>query len=60
MIDTIGNRLDEVVLPIPKSPAIRKAISDAVRTMVRSRITARREIATLAQEIEQPAEIAAA
>lgn len=60
VIDTIGNRLDEVVLPIPRSPAIRKAISEAVRTMVSSRIAARLQIAALVQEIEKTAGIAAA
>lgn len=51
VIDTLGNRLDEIVLPVPKSAATRKSISDAVRTVVTSRITARRAIAALAQEL---------
>ncbi|MFN5515591.1 MAG: hypothetical protein ACK5CA_12850 [Cyanobacteriota bacterium] len=41
VIDTIGNRIEEVVLPIPKSPELRKAISDDIKAMVDSRINAR-------------------
>jgi hypothetical protein len=52
VIDTIGNRLDEVVLPIPKSPSIRQAISDAVRAVIGSRINARFAISSLAAEYE--------
>lgn len=54
VIDTLGNRLDEVVLPIPKSPEVRKAISDSVRHVVQSRIDARHQIAALATELEGP------
>ena len=52
VIDTIGNRIDEIVLPIPKSPTVRRAISDAVRHVIESRMDARREISTLAAEYE--------
>jgi hypothetical protein len=52
VIDTLGNRIDEVVLPIPKSPKIREAISDAVRHVIQSRIEARYKIASLATELE--------
>lgn len=52
VIDTIGNRIDQVVLPIPKSPSIRKAISDAIRAVIGSRIAARRAITNLAAEYE--------
>ncbi len=57
VIDTIGNRIDEVMLPIPKEPSVRKAISDAIRAMINSRIDARRAITNLAIEYEgAPAE----
>jgi restriction endonuclease S subunit len=52
VIDTIGNRIDEVILPIPKSSSIRQAISDAVRAVIGSRINARRAISNLAAEYE--------
>jgi hypothetical protein len=52
VIDTLGNRLDEVILPIPKSPAVRKAIADAVREVIQTRIDARHTISALATEIE--------
>ncbi len=51
VIDTLGNRIEEVVLPIPKSPALRKAISSAVRGVVKSRINARDIIAKLSLDI---------
>ncbi len=51
VIDTLGNRIEEVVLPIPKSPELRKAISDAVRSVVESRVWARGTITRLASEI---------
>lgn len=51
VIDTLGNRIEEVVLPIPKSPALRLAISDSVRNVVSSRVQARETISELAQAI---------
>jgi restriction endonuclease S subunit len=51
VIDTLGNRINEVVLPIPKSPALRKTISDAVRRVVQSRVQARDTITGLALAI---------
>jgi hypothetical protein len=51
VIDTLGNRVDEVFLPIPKSPGVRKAISEAIREVVHSRIQARNDIVRLSREI---------
>lgn len=51
VIDTLGNRIEEVVLPIPKSPTLRKAISDAVRGVVQSRVHARDTITKLSLNI---------
>lgn len=51
VIDTLGNRIEEVVLPIPKSPELRKAISDAVRGTVQTRVWARDAITKLASAI---------
>jgi hypothetical protein len=55
VIDTIGNRLDEVVLPVPRSRTVRKAVSEAVRAVVESRIGGRHEISALAAEFENGA-----
>lgn len=52
VIDTIGNRIDEIVLPVPKSPIVRNAISDAVKAVIDSRINARLAITQLAAEYE--------
>jgi hypothetical protein len=52
VIDTLGNRLDEVVLPIAKSSAVRNAISAAVKMAIESRVQARNEIRRLAEAIE--------
>lgn len=51
VIDTLGNRVEEVVLPIPKSVELRKAISDAVKNVVETRVSARDTIAVLAKAI---------
>ena len=51
VIDTLGRRLNEVVIPIPKSEAVRKEISNRVKQIVESRITAREEIVLLSEEI---------
>lgn len=50
VIDTLGNRIEEVVLPVPKSAALRHAVSDAVRTVVDSRIQAREVLSRLTRE----------
>ena len=51
VIDTLGNRIEEVVLPIPKNAALRKAISTAVEQVIQSRIKARNIITGLTMEI---------
>ncbi|MDQ7979139.1 hypothetical protein QYH69_17965 [Paraburkholderia sp. SARCC-3016] len=51
VIDTIGNRIDEVILPIPKSVQLRNAISENVRNAIETRIFARREISRLSAAI---------
>jgi restriction endonuclease S subunit len=51
VIDTLGNRIEEVVLPIPKSLALRQAISDVVKGVVKSRVLARATIMRLALAI---------
>lgn len=51
VIDTLGNRIEEVVLPIPKSLKLRNAISEAVRRVVQSRVLARGTIARLSSAI---------
>lgn len=51
VIDTLGNRIEEVVLPIPKSATLRKSISDAVRRVILSRVKARDTISRLSMEI---------
>lgn len=51
VIDTLGRRLNEVVMPIPKSEAVREEISNRVKQIVERRITAREEIVLLSEEI---------
>jgi len=41
VIDTIGKRLYEVVLPIPKSKEVRKSLSNQMKRIVESRMEAR-------------------
>lgn len=54
VIDTLGNRIEEVVIPIPKSQALRLVISDAVRNVTQSRVSARNTITRLCGEIAPP------
>lgn len=51
VIDTLGNRIEEVVLPIPKDYRLREAISVAVKRTIESRVQARNAISRLALEI---------
>lgn len=51
VIDTLGNRIEEVVIPIPKSSSLRQSISSAINKVISSRIQARKEIEQLSAEI---------
>ena len=50
VIDTLGLRYREVVLPIPKAKIVRQDLADAVEETVQSRIEARRAIRLMADE----------
>jgi len=56
VIDTLGQRFKEVVIPIPNSPELRKAISAEVKKIVNNRITARDTILMLANRLIAPQE----
>ncbi len=51
VIDTLGQRLREVMIPVPKSSELRTGISDAVRTIIHNRIEARDTILSLSEEL---------
>ena len=51
VIDTIGNRIDEVILPIPKSAETRSAISEIVKKTITTRITERLNISLFSKKI---------
>ena len=51
VIDTLGQRLKEVIIPIPKSEEIRQSISQRVLSIISNRIEAREIISSLAEEI---------
>lgn len=51
VIDTLGNRIEEVILPIPKDPLICETISNSVRRIIQSRIHGREEISILSNLI---------
>ena len=53
VIDTLGNRIDDVLVPIPKRADLRKAISDAVRETVSTRIAARDEVRRLCDQLSR-------
>ena len=41
IIDTLGDRINDVVLPVPRSVSLRRRISDTVRRAIEERIDAR-------------------
>ncbi len=51
VIDTLGNRINEIVLPIPKSTDVREEISKQIESIVTSRIGARKSISELSKEL---------
>ncbi len=51
VIDTLGKRIEEVVLPIPKNAEIKKEISRRVRTIIDYRISAREIITALSETV---------
>lgn len=53
VIDTIGRRLREVVLPLPRSPELCRRIADFARTNVVRRAEVRQRLSRLGAEIEQ-------
>lgn len=51
VIDTLGKRIEEVVLPIPRNAEIKKEISRRVKTIIDYRISAREIITALSETI---------
>ena len=51
VIDTIGNRLDEVILPIPKSSEVRRVLDEVIGGTIKERIEARMLISRLSRSI---------
>ncbi|WP_312241708.1 restriction endonuclease subunit S [Pantoea sp.] len=51
VIDTIGKRIEEVILPIPKSYELRDKISKSIKELVTERIDARIEISKISNSI---------
>lgn len=51
VIDTIGQRFKEVVIPIPRDPEIKDSISRRVKAIVHNRIEAREAITTLSKKL---------
>jgi len=51
VIDTIGKRLTEVVIPIPKSRAVQEQVAEKIKNVVLSRINTRQSILLLAQDL---------
>ena len=51
VIDTLGQRLKEVVIPIPNSVEIKEQIAEKVKLIIQNRISAREIITQLSDEI---------
>ena len=55
VIDTLGQRFKEVIIPIPKEVRVKMEISRRVQAIVHNRIDARDTIRKLSKELgEQP------
>jgi len=53
VIDTVGRRLDEVLLPIPKDAGLRRELAEIVCRVVEARLRARDGIKALARDSER-------
>lgn len=51
VIDTLGRRFNEVVIPIPRSVKVRSEITNRIKGIINERISAREKISTLAEMI---------
>lgn len=51
VIDTLGKRLTEIILPIPKSKELRNSLSKQIKDIVSMRISARKDIQKLADSL---------
>ena len=56
VIDTIGQRFKEVVIPIPRDSEIKDSISRMVKAIVHNRIEAREAITTLSKKLTNDSE----
>ncbi|MBM4035145.1 MAG: hypothetical protein FJ291_25670 [Planctomycetes bacterium] len=56
IIDTLGKRLFEVVLPVPRDKGLRQRIADETRTVVETRVRLRDRARQIALEVEGIAE----
>jgi type I restriction enzyme M protein len=52
IIDTLGNRLREVAVPLPKDPELRKSITERTREVVEERARLRKEARDIARAVE--------
>jgi type I restriction enzyme M protein len=52
IIDTLGKRLFEVVLPIPKDAALRRRVADETRQLIETRVALRNRAKAIPLEIE--------
>lgn len=60
IIDTLGRRLLEVAIPIPRDADLRRKLADDVRTTVETRVTLRNRTKSLAKAVEGDAAAALA
>jgi hypothetical protein len=54
VIDTLGRRLEEVVLPVPKDAGVRAAVTEAMESLITRRVALRAQVATLGAELLRP------
>ncbi|GAB4020609.1 restriction endonuclease subunit S domain-containing protein [Spirosoma koreense] len=54
VIDTIGNRIDEVFIPIPNDRDLKERLTDVIKDVVTSRVNSRDRIKFLSQSVINP------
>lgn len=57
VIDTLGKRIFEVILPIPKEPTLRRLVAEQTRDAVQTRVRLRRRVKEIALEVEGASEV---
>jgi type I restriction enzyme M protein len=54
IIDSLGNRIHELILPIPRDPSVRQDVSQVVQRIIRERVEARELAREVIEKVASP------